>query len=246
MQRSLLRFVVAGGGPSFLTRSSAPAAAEVTCADHVSKVHHPADTAFPTGRKVERVVIVDTPAGTYVPPAAEAPELLQPYVEPIPFISPKRLQIFGVSMAVGMVSVASVYFFISKNISTNVEEQRHQIDLISQRNELAEREQERMLPDFAAPSTYGEVYAKVLQHQRELLRQEENITKSTSTLHTETLFRLKRWWNVCLTNVQDAVDRFFIAQERRQESRARDKILASLQYSGYAVLNLRKMRSPGN
>lgn len=174
----------------------------------------------------------------FIPPATEAPERLQSYVEPKPFISLRRMQVFTVSLGVGAASVALVYFFLSTSIRNRVEEEQLQVDRIVERNRMAMQDRISIVPIFTAPSTYDELYAKMVEKDKEV---ETQLTQAKSTLHTETMFHVKMWWNRCLRNIQSATDAFVAAQLRHKEAQAEANIKATLQYSGYELVGLSKV-----
>ncbi|AYU83258.1 protein of unknown function - conserved [Leishmania donovani] len=174
----------------------------------------------------------------FIPPATEAPERLQSYVEPKPFISLRRMQVFTVSLGVGAASVALVYFFLSTSIRNRVEEEQFQVDRIVERNRMAMQDRISIVPIFVAPSTYDELYAKMVKKDKEV---ETQLTQAKSTLHTETMFHVKMWWNRCLHNIQSATDAFAAAQLRHKEAQAEANIKATLQYSGYELVGLSKV-----
>ncbi|CAM43666.1 conserved hypothetical protein [Leishmania braziliensis MHOM/BR/75/M2904] len=174
----------------------------------------------------------------FIPPASEAPERLQSYVEPKPFISLRRMQLFTVSLGVGGASVALVYFFLSTSIRNRVEEEQLQFDRVVERNRIAMQDRISVVPVFVAPSTYDELYAKMLEKDRTV---ETQLTQAKSTLHTETMFHVKMWWNRCLRNIQAATDAFVTAQLRHKEAHAEANIKAALQYSGYELVSLSKV-----
>lgn len=194
--------------------------------------------ATPTHRV--KVEIAKPPPADFVPPASEAPELLQAYVEPKPFISPRRAQLFAVSTAVGVTTTALLYFLLSKNISGNAEDEQALVDSVAAKNRLAAEKRQQLFPEFAAPSSYEQLQAKMAQRDREMARQEEQVCSATSTLNTEILFRLKMWWNRCLTNIQDAVDRVATALEQRRQSQVQANIEATLRYGGYSLVDLKR------
>ncbi|GET92975.1 hypothetical protein, conserved [Leishmania tarentolae] len=176
----------------------------------------------------------------FIPPATEAPERLQSYVEPKPFISLRRMQLFTVSLGVGAASMALVYFFLSSSIRNRVEEEQLQVDRIVERNRIAMQDRMSILPIFTAPSTYDELYTKMLEKEREV---ETQLSQAKSTLHTETMFHIKMWWNRCLRNIQSATDAFVTAQLRHKEAQAEANIKATLQYSGYQLMSLSKVEA---
>jgi hypothetical protein len=185
----------------------------------------------------KHVHTVNSPASTFIPSASEAPERLQSYVKPKPFISARRLQLFTVSLGVGAASVALVYFFLSKSISARVEEEQMQVDRVVERNQLALQDRMSVALNFTAPNSYDELYAKMLERDKEV---EAQLAQSRSTLHTETMFHLKMWWNRCLRNIQTATDSFTKAQLRRKELQAEANIKAALQHNGYELVELKK------
>lgn len=185
----------------------------------------------------KHVHTVSPPASTFIPSASEAPERLQSYVQPKPFISARRMQVFTVSMGVGAASVALVYLFLSKSISTRVEEEQSQVDRVTERNRLAMQDRMSVVLDFKAPNSYDELYAKMLERDKEV---EAQLAQSRSTLHTETMFHLKLWWNRCLRNIQSATDAFTNARLRRKEAQAEANVRATLQYNGYELVDLKK------
>lgn len=234
MRRSAVCFVAAA---ITAAGTSSNATADVThdiqpVEKGVEKVSKAETTAY------KHVHTVDPPASTFIPSASEAPERLQSYVEPKPFISARRMQVFTVSMGVGAASVALVYFFLSKSISTREEEEQTQLDRITERNRLAMQDRMAVVLNFTAPNSYDELYAKMVEREKEV---EAQLAQSHSTLHTETMFHLKMWWNRCLRNIQIATDNFTNAQLRRKEAQAEADIKATLQYNGYELVELKKM-----
>ncbi|KAG5492870.1 hypothetical protein JKF63_01450 [Porcisia hertigi] len=180
----------------------------------------------------------EQPRSNFVPPATEAPERLRPYVEPKPFISRRQLQVFTVSLGLGAASVAMVYFFLSASIRNRVEEEQLQVDRIVERNRLAMQDRMSVLPAFTAPSTFDDLYAKMVKRDLEV---EKQLAQAKSTLHTETMFHAKMWWNRCLRNIQSAADAFTAAQLHRQEAQVEANIKATLKYSGYELASLSKV-----
>lgn len=235
MRRSAVRFVAAA---ITAAGTSSNATADVTHdIQPVEKgVEKVSKTETTTAYK--HVHTVDPPASTFIPSASEAPERLQSYVEPKPFISARRMQVFTVSMGVGAASVALVYFFLSKSISTREEEEQTQLDRITERNRLAMQDRMAVVLNFTAPNSYDELYAKMVEREKEV---EAQLAQSHSTLQTETMFHLKMWWNRCLRNIQTATDNFTNAQLRRKEAQAEANIKATLQYNGYELVELKKM-----
>lgn len=186
------------------------------------------------------VEIAEPPPANFLPPAKEAPELLQAYVEPKPFVSPRRLQLFTVSMAVGALTVGGLYFLLSKTISASVEEEQHEVDRVAERNRLAAMERQKLLPAFTAPTSYEQLHEKMMQHQREIARQETLVATSTSMLHTEVIYHVKKFWNRCLTHIQDAVEHSSAVAESRREAKLKRSIEASLSYNGFRVNSLER------
>ncbi|KPI90755.1 hypothetical protein ABL78_0191 [Leptomonas seymouri] len=178
------------------------------------------------------------PPAAFTPSAIEAPERLQSYVETKPFVSARRIQVFTVSMGVGAVSVGLVYFFLSKSISTRMEEEQMHLDRVAERNRLAMQDRMSVMLNFTAPSSYDELYAKMVEREKEV---EAQLAQSRSTLHTETMYHLKMWWNRCLRNIQAATDYFTNAQLRRKEAQAEANIKTTLQYNGYELIELKKI-----
>ncbi|KAG5467035.1 hypothetical protein LSCM1_01215 [Leishmania martiniquensis] len=178
------------------------------------------------------------PPSDFFPPAAEAPERLQSYVEPKPFISLRRMQLFTVSLGVGASSVALVYLLLSTSIRHRVEEEQLQLDRVVECNRMAMQDRLSAVPTFTAPSTYDDLYAKMVAKDMEV---EAQLAQAKSTLHTETMFHVKMWWNRCLRNIQSAADAFAAAQLRHQEAQAEANIKATLQYSGYELVALSKV-----
>ncbi|ORC92007.1 uncharacterized protein TM35_000042210 [Trypanosoma theileri] len=176
---------------------------------------------------------------TYVPTASEAPELLQPYVEPTPFVSAKRLQVFCASLGVGLATICSAYYLVSKSMSINQEEEHLHVQSIVESNRLAMMDPKSLIPDFTAPSSFNELKEKMRQHERELERQQAEINRNTVMLHTEAVFRMKVWWNKCLTHLQEAFDEFGVAIQKRKERAAVANIKDVIDAEGYELVNLR-------
>ncbi|KAK7200883.1 hypothetical protein NESM_000147100 [Novymonas esmeraldas] len=218
----------------------APAAASGSGAQTVTTATESgvAEVAQGTAPAYKHVHTANPPPSNFIPPATEAPELLQSYVEPKPFVSPRRVQVFTVSLGVGAASVALVYFFLSKSISTRVEEEQLQVDRIVERNRVAMQDRVSIVPTFTAPSAYDELYAKMIERDREV---ETQLAQAKSTLHTETMFHVKMWWNRCLRNIQSATDAFTKAQLRNSEAQAEANIRARLRHSGYELVELSKV-----
>lgn len=232
MRRCTARFAAAAAG-------AAAAAAGKESGSAIEAVGTPADApAAASESEYKHIRTTTLPPSSFMPSATEAPERLQTYVEPKPFISPRRMQIFTVSLGVGATSVALVYFFLSKSISSRVEEEQVQVDRIVERNRIAMQDRMSVVPTFTAPSTYDELYAKMLERDREV---EAQLTQAKSTLHTETMFHLKMWWNRCLRNIQSAADAFTAAQLRHKEAQAEANVKATLQYNGYELVQLSKL-----
>lgn len=240
LRRSLVRFAAAAASPANAAGGIQPvgqaAEAAAPTTTTVAVETQPPAQAQPTAYK--HVHTVNPPASTFIPSASEAPERLQSYVEPKPFISARRMQVFTVSMGVGAASVALVYFFLSKSISARVEEEQTQLDRLAERNRLALQDRLTVVPSFTAPNSYDELYAKMVERDKEV---EAQIAQSRSTLHTETMFHLKLWWNRCLRNIQAAADAFTNAQLRRKEAQAEASVKATLQYNGYELQSLKKL-----
>ncbi|EPY22248.1 hypothetical protein STCU_02523 [Strigomonas culicis] len=186
-----------------------------------------------------RVKLAYPEVDKYVPPASERPELLQVYVEPTPFINARRLQLFTISMGIGMTAVSVVYLILSKTISDNLEDQQQELDTLSEKNRAALVERKKMLDDFSAPSSYEELKLIVEQHDRELERNEKVIAESTSVLHTEVIYRLKMWWNRSLMNIQAATTQFYRQKEARLDKITEENIKSVIQSSGYDLLSLK-------
>lgn len=189
----------------------------------------------PSKMKVE---IAAPPPSNFMPPASEAPELLKVYVEPKPFVSPRRVQLFAVSTAVGATAVALVYFLLIQSISLNAEEEHAQVESVAGKNRHAAEERQKLFQDFAAPSSYDQLQAKMAMRDREMARLEEHVYNSTSMLNTEVIYHVKMWWNRSLANIQDAVDRAAIAQQQWQGNQIKANIKATLAYRSYKVVDL--------
>ncbi|RNF11487.1 hypothetical protein TraAM80_00933 [Trypanosoma rangeli] len=175
----------------------------------------------------------------YVPSSSEAPELLQPYVEPTPFVSARRLQVFLASMGIGATTVWVVYYLLSKSMSNAHEEEELCVQRVVESNRLAMMDPQSLIPDFTAPSSFNELKEKMRQHQRELERQQAEIDRDTIMLHREVVFRMKVWWNASLTHVQEACDHFGVALQRRRERIAEIHIKRLLEEEGYQFVKLR-------
>ncbi|RNF19250.1 uncharacterized protein Tco025E_04204 [Trypanosoma conorhini] len=175
----------------------------------------------------------------YVPTSSEAPELLQPYVEPTPFVSARRLQVFLASMGIGATTVWVVYYLLSKSMSNSHEEEERYVQRVVESNRLAMADPESLIPDFTAPSSFNELKEKIQQHQRELERQQAQINRDTIMLHKEVVFRMKVWWNASLTNIQEAFDRLGDAIQSRKERVAESHIKSLLEEAGYDLVKLR-------
>ncbi|CAD2216568.1 hypothetical protein AGDE_03179 [Angomonas deanei] len=175
------------------------------------------------------------------PSAAERPELLQSYVEPKPFVSARRLQLFTASMVLGITSMAVIYFLMTKSISENLEAQQMQLDTIAAKNKQAIEERDKLFKEFSAPSSLDDIKMKMSLYEKEMERNEVALHQSTSALHTEVLYRLKSWWNSCLTNIQDAADRFAKSIDSRNEAGVEYNIRALLENRGYEVVKLEKL-----
>lgn len=245
MRRSFVRYAAAAAASAASVNgardlqpvdASAEAAAPTTTTPATSVAETQQQQQQPTAYK--HVHTVNPPASTFIPSASEAPERLQTFVEPKPFISARRMQVFTVSMGVGAASVALVYFFLSKSISARVEEEQTQLDRIAERNRLAMQDRMTVVPSFTAPNSYDQLYAKMVERDKEV---EAQIAQSRSTLHTETVFHLKLWWNRCLRNIQAATDALTNAQLRRKEAQAEASVKATLQYNGYELQSLKKV-----
>ncbi|KAH9601530.1 hypothetical protein LSM04_003411 [Trypanosoma melophagium] len=175
----------------------------------------------------------------YTPTASEAPELLQPYVEPTPFVSAKRLQVFLASLGVGVATICSAYYLVSKSMSKNQEKEHFQVQSIVESNRLAMMDPKSLIPDFTAPSSFNELKEKMRQHERELERQQAEINRNTIMLHAEAVFRMKVWWNKCLTHLQEAFDEFGVAMQKRKERASVAYIKEIIDAEGYELVNLR-------
>ncbi|KPA86554.1 putative mitochondrial hypothetical protein [Leptomonas pyrrhocoris] len=235
MRRGAVRLAVAAASAAAGTHDIQPVEKDVEAVPTADPTTATPATQQPTYKHVHTV---NPPASTFIPSASEAPELLQSYVEPKPFISARRLQVFTVSMGVGAFSVSLVYFFLSKSISTRVEEEQTQLDRITERNRLAMQDRMSVVPNFTAPNSYDELYAKMIERDKEV---ESQLAQSRSTLHTETMFHLRMWWNRCLRNIQAATDAFANAQLRRKEAQAEANIKTTLRCSGYKLMDLKKV-----
>ncbi|RNF14575.1 hypothetical protein TcG_07529 [Trypanosoma cruzi] len=175
----------------------------------------------------------------YVPSSSEAPELLQPYVEPIPFVSARRLQVFFASMGIGATTICVVYYLLSKSMSNNHEEEQRYLQRVVESNRLAMMEPQILVPEFTAPSSFNELKEKMQQHERELERKQAQINRNTILLHKEVVFRLKVWWNASLTHIQEAFDRLGTVIQRRKERAAEAHIKRILEEEGYDLVKLR-------
>ncbi|KAG5491358.1 hypothetical protein JIQ42_01257 [Leishmania sp. Namibia] len=223
--RCAIAAVAAGGGSDSGTVSS-------------SRGGTAKSSATGTTTEYKHVHTANMSLSEFLPPATEAPERLQSYVEPKPFISLRRMQVFTVSLGVGASSIALVYFLLSTSIRNRVEEEQLHVDRIVECNRMAMHDRISVVPTFTAPSTYDDLYAKMVEKDKEV---ETQLTKVKSTLHTETMFHVKMWWNRCLHNIQSATDAFAAAQLRHKEAQAEANIKATLQYSGYEVVGLSKV-----
>ncbi|KEG10450.1 hypothetical protein DQ04_03701060 [Trypanosoma grayi] len=204
-------------------------------------------SSFPTSStatKSEQEKTVNEAAVTeelsaYTPSASEAPELLQPYVEPKPFVSAKRLQVFLASMGIGATTICVVYYLLSKSMSGNLEEEQRYVQRVVESNRLAMLDPQSLIPDFNAPSSFSELKEKMRQHEREIERKQKEVSRSTIMLHTEAVFRVKLWWNACLTHLQDAFDGLGSTIQKRKERAAIAHIKGVLDEEGYELVKLR-------
>lgn len=240
MRRCFLRFaVVAVGKTHTVAAVEDPAPTPVADSTEPLPASSTAtDLSTPSKRRRKHKVTIDHVPEDFVPSASEAPELLTSYVQPKPFVSPRRLQVFTVSMGVGMVAVGMVYFLVSRSIGDSIEQEQLGIDSVAANNARAVAELRRSVISFKAPSTYEELQQKVKQRDEEVERQEREVVGSTSVLYTETVFRLKMWWNRCLGRIQDAVDQFCVAHAQRQEHMARASVEATIRQHGYELVSL--------
>nr|CCC92980.1 conserved hypothetical protein [Trypanosoma congolense IL3000] len=173
--------------------------------------------------------------------ASEAPELLLPYVEPTPFVSAKRYKAFVASMFVGATAMGTVYYMLSESISGSLEEGNKNLYLhrVAESNKIALLSQTSVVPEFAAPSSFAELAEKMRQHERELELKQAKINDGAVMLHAEVGFRMKLWWNTCLTHIQEAADNLARILERRRERIALENVRDKLEAKGYELVRIR-------
>lgn len=175
----------------------------------------------------------------YVPSSSEAPELLRPYVTPTPFVSAKRLQVFLASFGVGATTIGGVYYFLSRSMSNSHEEELRYVQRVMESNRLAMKDQKCIIPEFTAPSSFAELKAKMRQHEFDMEKQLQQMNRDTVMLHREVLFRLKVWWNACLTQLQESCDQLGVMIQRRKRRAAEANIKHILDDEGYELVRLR-------
>ncbi|KAG8348271.1 hypothetical protein ERJ75_001739900 [Trypanosoma vivax] len=177
----------------------------------------------------------------YTPSASEAPELLLPYEEPKPFVSAKRLRVFLSSMFVGATTVGGSYYLFSKSAGKFLYNGENGVCLqrITESNRLALQGAQNIVPEFTAPSHFEELQEKIRLHERELRKQREQVAQESVMLHNEIEFRLKMWWNMSLTHLQEAAESLSRLLERQRERTTLAHVKRELDARGYEVLKLR-------
>lgn len=162
------------------------------------------------------------------PSASAAPQLLEAYVEPKPFISQKNFQLFAVSFLVGGATVCAVYLLLSSSIAEDLEREYLYADGIRESNER----HATLLKEFVAPSSYKYLQDKMERRQAENRDQE---MERVSVLHSEVLYRVKIWWNRQLTLIDSVFTRMW---ERRRIRSEFETIRAAVALRGFDVVNV--------
>lgn len=179
----------------------------------------------------------EAPKVDAVPTPSEAPHILESSSsnERKPFVSAKRLKAFTGSLVVGAVSMAAVYSLLSKSMSDRHTAEVELVDRITRSTlsaaELEQRVQQdaadlqkKFVGNFVSPSSFAELKHKA--NDEALLKlKPAGPAKEESLLHDVILFRAKRFWNDCITNVQTAVDQF----ERQYRERRRSLAVEALE-----------------
>lgn len=165
--------------------------------------------------------------------ASQAPELLESYVKPTPFVSQRNFQLFTVSFVVGSVTICGLYFLVSKSLADDYEREQLYADGIRVSNDR----HEALLKEFVAPSSYRYLQDKMERRQAETL--EEEMVK-VSMLHSEILYRAKVWWNRQLTIIDSVLTRMWDRMRHQSEF---DAIRGALAVRGYDLVALKEVET---
>lgn len=197
-----------------------------------------------------------------VPSPVEAPHLLEAAAlnEPKPFLQPRALKAFSVSLLIGAGFAASVYVLLSKSISDQYTEEKELLDQITERrnrrehvNEaskaMAQSAKDSLLNGgasaFTAPSRFEDVQKRAneaqLNNNRSSLSDATSTTTETPMLHQEATFRAKKGWNDAISNVQMSLEAFDTEYRRRREATAVEGVKQLIRDRGYDESSLRRI-----
>lgn len=217
----------------------------------VSAVATTASNASPSSQVSVAVDATPTPV--------EAPHLLEHVEEAKPFVNPKSLKAFSVSLLIGCVSAGSVYYLLSKTISNQFLEEKYIVQRIASAvAKEAEQSQyspakltvdvcDHLVGDFTAPSTYAELKERIaaLDQRRtshsELPESNRGSQSVPPALHQEAAYRAKKAWNDTITNVQVSLETFAVEYKLRRERQAEAAIRAQLSALGIDDTNLKRV-----
>lgn len=175
-----------------------------------------------------KVEIAEEVVKNFTPSGSTAPELLSLYVEPKPFFSRKKLQLFAASALVGAVTVSVLYFLVSKSIADDLDREYTYAEVIRDSNERHSVLQK----EFVAPSSYLYLKDKMERHRKESLdRQKETV----SILHSEIIYRAKMWWNRQLVYIDSAVSQMY---EMRKSKGELELIRAAVGLRGFDLVRV--------
>ena len=203
---------------------------------------------------------VVTPAIDPVPTPVEAPHLLEAALnEPKPFLQPRALKAFSVSLLIGAGFAASVYVLLSKSISDQYTEEKELLEQITERRRrrehvaeaskaMAQSAKDSLLNGgsnaFTAPSRFEDVQKRANEAQLNMNRSSNETTSAapeTPMLHQEAVFRAKKGWNDAISNVQMSLEAFDTEYRRRREASAVEGVKQLIRDRGYDEQSLRRI-----
>eukprot|EP00758_Cryptobia_borreli_P005896 Tbor_TRINITY_DN5010_c5_g6::TRINITY_DN5010_c5_g6_i1::g.14106::m.14106 len=235
MRRSFSRFAVAVAGKEI----SDIASDKVLANDPNNK--QTADVGATVSSSSQRI---DTVTSSFVSPlidprpdASEAPHLLaQESFKP--FISANKIRNFSASLGVGVVSVATVYYLLSKQVADHFEEEAKLMRKLEEDASRARRTSH--LQHFVAPSSFAMLQKKMIEEEKlqELGLAKHQQNKTSVVLHQEFLLRLKARWNKMVQDGQDSMNILIMQYNNYRDEQMKAVMMGVLEMNGLKVISM--------
>ena len=169
-----------------------------------------------------------------------APIIVRPFIEPKPLLTPRNVRAFSASLGLGCVSVAAVYYFVSKSIGETFEEERLLAGRIHNRIVVhGATDKDTMgvrMPEFKAPSSYHSLEQK-MRTSKEI---KEAVIAHEPVLHNEAVKRMKLMWNDAIVRLQTVLEMTAMQLEQHKFEQSKRNIVARLEEDGYLIKELRQ------